>query len=293
MLLINILLLDFALLACAARWSGHHYSHNHERSTEVAATLADAPAVAAVLVQERSPANEDDNEQDECSNDGDEDDVSNGQQPIVQAAGVGPAPGASSTSSSSSPPPSPVPGLFNAPPGNKAFYVKPNGGKGYIYQQPYSNSTNTQPATQSPAPGIHVINSGSRPVNIPNAGEGQPVQNVPPAVARPQAPPPAAASSPPAAAPSTAASGNVNLAAGVYKASFTKYAPSPPQTHPPTNPPPPATAAATPSTPANATQPAQPAAGTATPATTPPCLKRYSASGPALGRGLRVGIVIS
>ncbi|KAL2038165.1 hypothetical protein N7G274_009113 [Stereocaulon virgatum] len=229
MLLTNILLLDFALLASAVPWSGHHYSHNHESSTEVVASLAIAPAVAAVLIQERSPAKEDDNEQDECSNDGDEDEVFNGQQPIVQAAGGGPAPGPSSTSSSSTPPPSPASGLWNAPAGNKAFYVKPNGEKGYTYQQPYPNSTNTQPATQSPAPGIQVINPGSRPVNIPTAGEGQPVQNVPPAVARPEAATPAAvpnvpaASSAPAAAPSTAAGGNVNLAAGVYKASFTNY----------------------------------------------------------------------
>lgn len=59
MLLTHILFLAFALLAGAARWSGHHYWHYHERSTEVASsspvTLANSPAEAAVFVQERSP----------------------------------------------------------------------------------------------------------------------------------------------------------------------------------------------------------------------------------------------
>ncbi|KAK3178537.1 hypothetical protein OEA41_000674 [Lepraria neglecta] len=198
MLLTYILFLAFALLASAARWSGHHYWHRHEHSTEVAssspATLADSPAEAAVLVQERSPASEDEDEQDECSDEDEdeeeEDDITNGQQASGQVAG-----------------------------GKNAFYVRPGSGYGNgLYQKPYPKVTSSQAAAQSPPPTVQGNpQGGSNEVTNPTAGEGQAQQDIAPVAA------PAASSSAPAAAPSTAASGNVDLAAGVYKASFTNY----------------------------------------------------------------------
>ena len=249
MLLTHILFLAFALLASAARRSGHHHWHHHERSTEVAssslATLADSPAEAAVHVQKRSPAGEDEDEQDECNdedeqdecndedeqdecNDEDEqdecndeneeDDITNGQQASGQVAGGAPAQVPSSSSSSSTPPPSPAPGQSNGPVGKNAFYVRPGSGYGHrIHQNPYSNVTSSHAAAQLPPPTVQGNPQGGiNEVTNPTAGEGQAQQDIAPAAA------PAASSSAPAAAPSTAASGNVDLAAGVYSASFTK-----------------------------------------------------------------------
>ena len=222
MLLTHILFLAFALLAGAARWSGHHYWHYHERSTEVASSspviLANSPAEAAVFVQERSPASEDEDEQDECSDEDEEDDITNGQQASGQVAGGAPVQVPTSSSSSSTPPPSPALGQSNGRVGKNAFYVRPGSEYGNrIYQKPYSNVTSSQAAAQLPPPIIKGNpQGGSNEVNNPTAGEGQAQQDIAPAAA------PAASSSAPAAAPSTAASGNVDLAAGVYQASFTK-----------------------------------------------------------------------
>ena len=223
MLLTHILFLAFALLASAARRSGHHYWHHHERPTEVAssslATLADSPAEAAVHVQERSPAGEDEDEQDECGDENEEDDITNGQQASGQVAGGAPAQVPSSSSSSSTPRQS------NGPVGKNAFYVRPGSGYGHrIYQKPYSNVTSSQAAAQLPPPFVQGNPQGGiNEVTNPTAGEGQAQQDIAP-VAAPAASSsaPAASSNAPAAAPSTAASGNVDLAAGVYHASFTK-----------------------------------------------------------------------
>ena len=239
-------------------WRQHQHSAVGLSSSS-SANPAGLPAAAAVLLQERAvimprqspppsgaPAGDEEDYQDECS-DEDEEDVTNGQQGGTQAAGAN---GANATASqspdSSSSSPATSPTQHNGAPvgGQQGKYVLPgSGGSSGLYQQPYSNASfpaaqvqqgQHPAAAQSPPPGVGQIGSQANPqsniqggnnnvVTNPTSGEGQAQQDIQP-VASPQPQPQAASSSAPAkTAPTSAASGNVDLAVGVYKASFTKW----------------------------------------------------------------------